>query len=127
MQEAMVAHDRGGVLNGRGCHEEKTVEGLVPWCREQFPALRRQLNNLPVAFLDGPAGTQVSQSVVDAIGRYLSECNANHGGRFVTSQLSDRWVDAAHRAVSDFLGGDDPACVSFGPNMTSLTFALSRA
>jgi cysteine desulfurase family protein (TIGR01976 family) len=112
---------------GRRCHEEDMFEALVPGCREQFPALRRQLNELPVVFLDGPAGTQVPQCVIDAIGRYLNECNANHGGSFVTSLLSDRWIDAAHRAVSEFLGGDDPSSVAFGPNMTSLTFALSRA
>lgn len=103
------------------------LEELVLWCREQFPSLRRQVNGKPAAFLDGPAGTQVPQSVTNAIVRYLTECNANHGGCFVTSQLTDDWMDCAHQSVADFLGHNDASCVAFGANMTSLTFQMSRA
>jgi cysteine desulfurase family protein (TIGR01976 family) len=81
-------------------------------------------------YFDGPAGTQVPQSVIDAMGDYLKYCNANHDGAFATSRASDVLLDEAHRAVADLLGTplDDGAdCISFGPNMTTLTFALSRA
>lgn len=78
-------------------------------------------------FFDGPAGTQVPQGVIDAIADYLSHRNANHGGLFATSRESGAMLDNAHRAAADFLGADDPDCVYFGPNMTTLTFALSRA
>jgi len=64
--------------------------------------------------------------VLDAISGYLANTNANHGGLFATSLESDALLCEAHRAVADFLGADDPDCVSFGPNMTTLTFALSR-
>lgn len=95
--------------------------------RKRFPALSRLANGRPAAFLDGPAGSQVPTVVIDAISRYLIECNANHGGAFATSRDSDARLDAAHQAAADFLGADDPGCVVFGQNMTSLTFALSRA
>ena len=95
--------------------------------RKQFPALNRKVNGRGIVFFDGPAGSQVPQTVVDAVAGYLTECNANHGGVFPTSRTSDAWLARAHQAVADFLGADDPACVIFGPNMTTLTFALSRA
>ena len=100
---------------------------LVADCRAQFPALARELHGQPVVYMDGPAGTQVPQSVIDAIGEYLSRCNANHEGLFLTSQESDTWLEHVHRAVADFLGAASPNEVAFGANMTSLTFALSRA
>lgn len=96
-------------------------------CRAQFPALSRLWKARPVAFLDGPAGSQVPQRVIDAIGGYLVANNANHGGRFVTSRESDAMLDESHRAIADLLGTNDPATVVFGANMTTLTFALSRA
>jgi cysteine desulfurase family protein (TIGR01976 family) len=65
--------------------------------------------------------------VIDAVARYLTETNANHGGVFTTSRESDALLDHAHRAMADFLGTEDPDLVAFGPNMTTLTFALSRA
>lgn len=95
--------------------------------RKQFPALERQHGEEPAVYFDGPAGTQVPQRVIDAISDYLSNRNANHGGLFATSLESDAMLDQAHRAVADLLGTRFPECVSFGPNMTTLTFALSRA
>ncbi|MFM7845124.1 MAG: cysteine desulfurase-like protein [Planctomycetota bacterium] len=95
--------------------------------RSHFPALSRQLDGQEVAYFDGPAGTQVPQSVIDAIAEYLSRCNANHGGLFVTSRESDAMLDAAHQALADFVGGTHGEEIVFGPNMTTLTFALSRA
>jgi len=90
--------------------------------RPQFPALRRD-----AVFFDGPAGSQVPQSVIDAISHYYVRHNANHGGAFATSKESDAVVDAARRACADLLGTADDGCVVFGANMTTLTFALSRA
>jgi cysteine desulfurase family protein (TIGR01976 family) len=89
--------------------------------RDQFPALRRE-----AVFFDGPAGSQVPQSVIDAISGYYVRHNANHGGVFATSRESDAVVDAARKACADFLGTADDGCVAFGANMTTLTFALSR-
>ncbi len=99
----------------------------VDWCRGQFPALHRNFGNRPAVFLDGPAGSQVPQRVIDAISRYLIETNANHGGRFPTSIDSDAMLEEAHRAVADLLGAPDWHSTVFGANMTSLTFAFSRA
>lgn len=95
--------------------------------RDQFPALRRQVAGKPVAFFDGPAGSQVPARVAEAVSRYLTSTNANHEGLFATARESDAILDEAHRAVADFLGTADPGCVAFGGNMTSLTFAASRA
>ncbi len=95
--------------------------------RQFFPALSREFNGQPIAFFDGPAGTQVPQRVIDAIGRYLVDCNANHDGLFKTSIDSDQMLAEAHQACADLLGATDPETISFGANMTSLTFALSRS
>jgi cysteine desulfurase family protein (TIGR01976 family) len=89
--------------------------------RARFSALAR-----PTAFLDGPAGTQVPDSVVEAIARYLRESNANLGGAFATSRASEALVERAHETAARFLGCT-AAEVAFGPNMTTLNFALTRA
>jgi cysteine desulfurase family protein (TIGR01976 family) len=99
----------------------------VAWCRRQFPALRRIVAGQPAVFFDGPGGSQVPERVIDMVGHYLAHLNANHGGLFITSRESDEILEAAHRALADFFGADDPDTIVFGPNMTSLTFALSRA
>ncbi len=96
-------------------------------CRRQFPALQREVDGNPVVYFDGPAGSQVPAAVIDAVSRYLGNTNANHGGNFLTSVESDAILAEAHRAGADFVGSDDPALVVFGANMTTLTFALSRA
>jgi cysteine desulfurase family protein (TIGR01976 family) len=88
--------------------------------RSRFPALDR-----PTAFLDAPAGTQVPGSVIDAMAAYLRESNANLGGSFATSRRSDLLVAQARMAAAAFLGSS-PDEVGFGPNMTTLNFALSR-
>src|SRR5438105_345077 len=95
--------------------------------RAQFPALLRQVNGRRALFLDGPGGTQVPQRVIQAMVDYLSTCNANSGGLFSTSRASDAVLREAHRAVADLLNAPSPDEVIFGPNMTTLTFALSRA
>lgn len=95
--------------------------------RRQFPALATKHGDREAVFFDGPAGSQVPQSVIDAIGNYLATMNANHGGVFATAVKSDALLDETHRAAADFVGADDPDCCYFGANMTTLTFALSRA
>jgi cysteine desulfurase family protein (TIGR01976 family) len=89
--------------------------------RAEFPALAGG-----IVFLDGPGGTQVPQPVIDAMADCLSEANANLGGPFETSRRADAIVGAAHEAAARFLGAS-PAEVGFGPNMTTLNFALTRA
>jgi cysteine desulfurase family protein (TIGR01976 family) len=97
-----------------------TVAFDVAGARARFSALDR-----PLAFFDGPGGTQVPDSVIDAIAAYLRESNANLGGPFATSRASDLVVEQAHVAAAAFLGaGLDE--VGFGQNMTTLNFALSR-
>jgi cysteine desulfurase family protein (TIGR01976 family) len=88
--------------------------------RVRFSALQRDLT-----FFDAPGGTQVPDSVIDAIAAYLRAENANLGGPFATSRLSDALVDRAHTAAADFLHATVDE-VAFGANMTTLNFALSR-
>jgi len=99
----------------------------LDWVRGQFPALQKRVGNHRAVFFDGPAGSQVPQRVIDAMAHYMVHANANHAGLFATSRQSDRLLHQAHQTVADFLGTDDPKCVIFGANMTTLTFALSRA
>jgi cysteine desulfurase family protein (TIGR01976 family) len=89
--------------------------------RERFPALASG-----VAFLDAPGGTQCPQSVIDAIGAYLRDSNANLGGAFAASRRSDELVERAHATAARFLGCR-PEETIFGQNMTTLNFALTRA
>src|ERR1700722_15940014 len=99
----------------------------VAACRRQFPGLARQVNGRPAAFLAGPGGSQVPRLVIDAVADCLLHRNANDGGAFATSREVGALVDAARGAVADLLGTRDPDELVFGPNMTTLTFALSRA
>ena len=98
----------------------------LTYVRSQFPSLTQTVNGHPAAFLDGPGGTQVPQRVIDAMSAYLSHDNANTGGAYSTSRHTDAMLARARSAMADFLhcAADE---VVFGPNMTSLTFAISRA
>jgi len=98
----------------------------LAWVRSQFPSLAQTVNGHPAAFLDGPGGTQVPKRVIDAIAGYLGHDNANTGGAYATSRRTDAMIAEARAAMADFLncGADE---VAFGPNMTTLTFAISRA
>jgi cysteine desulfurase family protein (TIGR01976 family) len=93
-----------------------TIESV----RARFSALDQ-----PLAFFDGPGGTQVPDSVIDAIAGYLRESNANLGGAFVTSRRSDTLITKSHAAAADFLNATVDE-VAFGANMTTLNFALTR-
>jgi cysteine desulfurase family protein (TIGR01976 family) len=95
--------------------------------RNQFPSLTLEVDGQPAVFFDGPGGTQTPQRVIDAIGHYLSHDNSNLSGAFVTSQNTDAVVDAARNAMADLFNARRPEEISFGQNMTSLTFAVSRA
>ncbi|OGO58476.1 MAG: cysteine desulfurase-like protein, partial [Chloroflexi bacterium RBG_16_69_14] len=95
--------------------------------RAEFPALARQQDGRPVVFLDGPGGTQVPQRVIDAVTGYYREMNANAGGAFTTSELSDAVAAEAHAAVADFLGAASPDEIKFGYNMTTLTLHIGRS
>ena len=99
----------------------------LPRLRTQFPALARQQNGQPVIFADGPGGTQVSSAVSAAMSAYLATSNANFGGVFATSRETDAMVKATRQALAAFLNAAAPEEIIFGQNMTSLTFAMSRA
>lgn len=99
----------------------------VAAARDHFPALARTLNGVPIAYLDGPGGTQVPRECIAGITNYLEHSNANHGGAFTASVETDEMLHQAHAAGADFLGAHDPDEIAFGPNMTTITFAISRA
>jgi cysteine desulfurase family protein (TIGR01976 family) len=98
----------------------------LDWVRTQFPSLAQTFNGRAVAFLDGPGGTQVPQRVMDAMRDYLMNSNANTCGAYATSRRTDAVISEARLAMADFLHCDREEIV-FGPNMTTLTFALSRS
>jgi cysteine desulfurase family protein (TIGR01976 family) len=95
------------------------------WVRAQFPSLKVVVNGQPAAFLDAPAGTQVPQQVVDAFRKYFETSNANNVGQFLTSRRTDETIAAARVAMADLFNCTSDE-VFFGPNMTTLTFALAR-
>jgi cysteine desulfurase family protein (TIGR01976 family) len=96
-------------------------------CRSDFPALGREHAGQPIAYLDGPAGTQVPEAVVEAVSGYYRICNSNTHGAFAASRESDELVHAAREKVAAFLGAQSWRQISFGQNMTTLTYSLSRA
>lgn len=94
--------------------------------RQCFPALARTHNGYPVAYFDGPGGTQVPRMVVEAIDDYLYHHNANTHWAYPTSEETDAIIDAARSVLADFLNAS-PTEIVFGANMTTLTFHLARA
>jgi cysteine desulfurase family protein (TIGR01976 family) len=94
--------------------------------RRHFPALERQHRGRPVAYFDGPGGTQVPTSVADAVREYLLHHNANTHWLYPTSEETDELIAASRQALADLLGAN-PAEIAFGANMTTLTFHLARA
>jgi len=94
--------------------------------RKRFPALRRKERGIPVAFLDGPGGSQVVDSAIEAMAGYLRNGSANVHGVFGTSVETDALIARARVAMADLLGGA-PDEVAFGANMTTLNYAISRA
>ncbi len=96
------------------------------WARRQFPALGSSLAGQPVSYFDNPAGTQVPERVVERMRDYLLQSNANSHGEFLTSRRTDALIARARELCAAFLGARAPSEIVFGPNMTTLTYALSR-
>ena len=95
--------------------------------RARFPALSITDNAVSRIYLDNPAGTQVPQSVVDAMSSCLIESNANLGGGFITSDRADQIAADLHVAMADMLNAPSADEIVFGQNMTTLTIYLSRS
>ncbi len=102
----------------------KTIDVIA--IRKQFPSLQRQHNGMPIVFTDGPAGTQVPQSVIDAITQYYKNSNANSHGAFITTQETVQVIDRMRDSMAALLGAQGPETISVGQNMTTLSFALAR-
>src|SRR5437763_2780203 len=94
--------------------------------RQRFPALARTHNGYSVAYFDGPGGTQVPRTVVEAMDDYLYHHNANTPWAYPTSEETDAIIDSARNVLADFLNAS-PTEIVFGANMTTLTFHLARA
>ena len=95
--------------------------------RSQFPALGDTDDGLARIYFDNPAGTQVPQSVVDAMAHCMLTASANLGGHFRTSVMAEDIVADAQQAMADFLNAPSADEIVFGQNMTSLTFHISRS
>ncbi|MBD0321140.1 MAG: cysteine desulfurase-like protein [Gemmatimonadetes bacterium] len=95
--------------------------------RASFPVFARRVAGKPIAFFDGPGGSQVPQEVAAAVAQYLTLHNANTHGHFLTSEETDAAMTAAREAFADFLGAGSPREIVFGANMTTLAFHLARS
>jgi cysteine desulfurase family protein (TIGR01976 family) len=104
----------------------KTEVSSVAEVRQQFPALERVHNGHPVAYFDGPGGTQVPRYVVEQMSDYLYHHNANTHWAYPTSAETDAAIQHAREVYADFLNAS-PQEIAFGANMTTLTYHLSRA
>src|SRR5205814_3834295 len=94
--------------------------------RADFPALERRHNGYPVAYFDGPGGTQVPREVGEAVADYLYHHNANTHWAYPTSAETDAAIEHAREVCAEFLNAS-PTEITFGANMTTLTLHLSRA
>lgn len=96
--------------------------------RAEFPALEQtDERGRPYVYFDGPGGTQVPRAVIAAMEDYLVRSNANVHGAFITSRRTDEILARGREAAADFLNASSPDEIVFGPNMTTLTFHISRA
>ncbi len=96
-------------------------------CAADFPALNRTVDGQSLVFLDGPGGVQVPEYVIEAISNYYRTSNANTHGYFITTRETDQVLDQARQDMADFLGATSSDTISFGQNMTTLNFSLSKA
>ncbi len=94
----------------------------INWVRGRFPALSDS-----TIYLDNPGGTQIVQDSLDRMNDYLVHCNANFHGAFATSRKSDEIIAETRSGVADFINAKRPEEIIFGPNMTTLTFNISRS
>src|SRR5512145_1262445 len=104
----------------------KTEVQPVAEIRKQFPALERVHNGYPVAYFDGPGGTQVPRYVVEQMSDYLYHHNANTHWEYPTSAETDAAIEKARVILAEFINASQHE-IAFGANMTTLTFHLSRA
>ena len=95
--------------------------------QNQFPSLARIHNKQPITYLDGPAGTQVPNHVINAISDYYKTSNSNSHGHFILTHETDEMIESTRAKVATFLGAEGGHTISFGQNMTTLNFSLSRA
>jgi cysteine desulfurase family protein (TIGR01976 family) len=116
---------RCGAPQGNTVGEQPSTVFTVEEIRVHFPALERMHSGVPVAYFDGPGGTQVPCAVVDAMADYLCRHNANTHWNYPTSHETDAIIDAARAALADFVGGA-PGEIVFGANATTLAFHVSR-
>src|ERR1043165_1924128 len=129
-----VRRDRGsGTGGGRGnfisciaMFKPKLAVASLTEIRQQFPALERVHNGYPVAYFDGPGGTQAPRYVVEQMSDYLYHHNANTHWAYPTSAETDAALEHAREVFAEFLNAS-PTEIAFGANMTTLTFHLSRA
>jgi cysteine desulfurase family protein (TIGR01976 family) len=94
--------------------------------RSQFKSLHREYKGKPLIYMDGPGGTQIPDSVVEAMDSYYATSNTNTHGFFPTSKETDKVIDQARESMADFLNAEGPDTISFGQNMTTLNFSLVR-
>jgi len=95
--------------------------------RSNFPSLSlKDENENQIIYLDGPGGTQVPSSVIDAISNYYRKSNSNTHGEFRTSKQTDFIMDSMREKVAKLLGAESKECISIGQNMTTLNYSLSR-
>ncbi len=94
--------------------------------RSHFPALERMHNGLPVAYFDGPGGTQVPRTVAEAMTDYLFHHNANTHWAYPTSNETDEIIEQSRQTMADFINASANEIV-YGQNMTTLTFHLARS
>ncbi len=92
-----------------------------------FPSLRREVNGQRITFLDGPGGTQVPETVIEAISGYYRKSNSNTHGQFLTAHETDQVMDQTRLAMATLLNAPGPGNISLGQNMTSLNYSLSKA
>ncbi len=102
-------------------------ESAVSSLRSEFPALQQTEDDKQIIFFDGPGGTQVHVSVIQAMQRYLVEANSNAHGSFLFSHRTDEATHEARIALADFVNASRAEEIIFGPNMTTLTFRISQA
>ena len=127
-EERHNAETRRGVIDTEKTgDEEYPVIFDVNRARTQFAALSQSFEGRPAIFFDNPGGTQVPDSVIDAVSRYYREQNANVGGAFPTSRRTDAVLAEARQIMTDLLNAPDPHTIVFGANMTTLTFHLARS
>src|SRR5262245_32498261 len=110
------------VVAGRDASADITS---VEEIRRQFPALERKHNGHSVAYFDGPGGTQVPRSVVDAMADYLFHHNANTHWLYPTSEETDALLQRARERFGEFFNAS-PEEIAFGQNMTTITLHLAR-